>query len=949
MPHQASRPARAHRLLLTLALLLLWGAVWRDGPFGGASQAAPATQGAPQGALRPPAVLAKSAYVLDVQTGAPLFQKFPTTQLKMASTAKLMTGLLVAESGRLDEVATVSRRAATIGETAMGLAEGERVVVLDLLYGLLLHSGNDAAVVLAEHLAGSVGAFVEEMNRRAAALGLADTRYATPHGLDHASFQSLVQHSSARDLAVLGAVAMANPVFARAAGTTMRDVAAPSGKGPHRLRHTVSALWWYPGALGGKSGWTARAGQVRVIVAERGAPAATGLSARGGSGAVESRPAGLTPGVPAPGGPTLGGPTLGGPTLGGSAGSRLVAVVMDSPDHVLEIRDLLDYGFAVVGQSAAPRAPTAGTGPAVVATSGVAPSGIAPSSLLIPLSAEAFPLPEAGLARAWERYKGLALEPYGRIRRGRGGEEAASDAQAAALLHAVWFRDRPAFDAIWSWTKTALSRRQPHPANPHRDALFAGRWAHGEVVDWANSTAADQRLGAALLLASKLWNEPAYALEAKPLLDAVLNKAAISWQNTGVPAPTLGVPAANSSLKEIEPVTTSAATLTPAFYRMFAEGARNATWLSLLDGTYLTLERALASAGPLGPGSGLLPSWFSVSRQDGRVGEPIDPSWQSTGFGQASPALAWQLALDLRWHNDARSRTLLVPTARLLGRDLAQRRQIAAAYARGGGAAPGAETSAYGALAGIGLAEVESGAGQPSPVSALRAKLEPGLTSPDPDRILDAIDGLWLLAGGPPNYWRIWWPPEDLPTTRNDAVVPPATGNGVTWRYFGQTGHVVQGRFLDFFQARGGVDIFGLPRTDELSEDGRQVQYFQRARLEYSSVGYAPERAASSPATAASAASAPSAEVSITALGTRAAQTRGILSRTEAQPLPPLEGDETRTYVPETGHSLVGGFRDFYHRAGGAAVLGFPLTEELVEDGFTVQYFERAVLEYVPG
>ena len=69
----------------------------------------------------------------------------------------------------------------------------------------------------------------------------------------------------------------------------------------------------------------------------------------------------------------------------------------------------------------------------------------------------------------------------------------------------------------------------------------------------------------------------------------------------------------------------------------------------------------------------------------------------------------------------------------------------------------------------------------------------------------------------------------------------------------------------------------------------------------------------------------------------------------EARALPPVSGDDAVTFVPETGHRLLGGFRDFYTRAGGAAVLGFPITEELVEDGVTVQYFERAVLEYVPG
>jgi D-alanyl-D-alanine carboxypeptidase len=662
---------RRHRLLRLVLVLALLGTTGLSASRPQYLMAAPASQA--QTAPRPPAILAKSAYVLDVGSGRALFQKFPTQRRPMASTAKLMTGLLTVESGRLGETATVSRRAATVGDTSMNLAEGERVAVLDLLYGLVLNSANDAAIVLAEHLAGSVEAFVAQMNARAATLGLSDTQYATPHGLDHAQFRALTQYSSARDLAVLAAAAMGNASFARAAGTTMRDVAGPADKGPHRLRHTVSAVWWYPGVLGGKTGWTERAGQVRVVVAER-------LS------------------------------------------TRLVAVVMDSPDNVQEIRDLFDYGFAVAGKGE--------------------------TRALIPTSPDAFAAPDARLAQAWVRYKALALAPDGRVRRGATGEDATSDAQAAALLHAVWFRDRPAFDAIWGWTKLALTRRQSNPANPNRDSLFAGRWTGGNVTDWANSTGADQRLGAALLLASKLWNEPAYAADARPVLDAVLNKAAISWQNTGVPAPALGVPAANSLLKEMEPATTSATTLTPAFYRLFTEGTRNATWLSLLDGAYLALERATGagSAGStLESGAGLLPAWFSVSRQDGRVGGPIDPTWQSTGFGQASPALAWQLALDLRWNGEPRAKAILAPTARILGRDLAQRRQIGAVYARGGGAASSAETGAYGALAGIALPEFD-----PSLAPAMQARLEPSLTSADPDRILDAIDGLWLLCGSLP-------------------------------------------------------------------------------------------------------------------------------------------------------------------------------------------------------
>lgn len=843
--HARPRRLRGSSLVLAALLLTLPALAWMGArlhlPPATAARAAPAGDVAARVALHPPAVRAKSAFLMNIDTGAVLFQKFPDARRPMASTTKIMVGLLTAESGRLGEVATVSARAAAIGESTMGLRQGEQVRVEDLLYGLLLSSGNDAAIALAEHLAGSVEAFVAQMNERAAQLGLTNTHYVNPHGLDNGSYYSPQHYSSARDLARLGAVAMANPIFARVAGTMLRDVPGPPGQPPHRLRHLVSQLWWYPGAYGVKTGWTGRAGQVRVVAARR-------------------------------------------------AGARLIAVVMDSPDEVGETRDLLDYGFAV---SESPEA-----------------------RVTVPLNAEALPLPDEKLQRAWSAFKSLALAPDGRVRRGAAGDEATSDAQAQALLEAVWMRDRGAFDALWSWTKASLTRRQA-PPGANRDALFASRWAGGTVADWNNSTAADERLAAALLLASKLWNEPRYLSEAQPILAALLDRAAISWGGYGIAA-------ANSFLNTLDPVTTSATTLTPGFYRLFAEAGRNSAWLWLLDGTYASLQAAMAGDGPLGPGAGLLPGWFSVAKADGTVGPPIDPSWQSTGFSPEAAPLVWQLGLDFRWSGDPRPVQLLVPTAHRLADDLGRQGRIAASYARDGSAASG-ETSRYGALAAIALPGLEPGA-----EGALRAKLDAELASGDPDRLLDAMAGLWLLAGGPPNFWRIWWPPEDLPTTRNDGVVPPEDGR--PWQYFEETGHVAQGAFLEFFREHGGLDAFGYPRTDELVEEGRTVQYFQRARFEWVPDGTG------------------GGQVVPAALGRRAAAASGALARPEAQPVAPFESDETRRYFAETGHSLSGGFRTFYEQHGDLETFGAPLTEELTTaEGYVDQYFERAMLEYIPG
>ena len=126
-----------------------------------------------------------------------------------------------------------------------------------------------------------------------------------------------------------------------------------------------------------------------------------------------------------------------------------------------------------------------------------------------------------------------------------------------------------------------------------------------------------------------------------------------------------------TGLHDTDESTTSAVSITPAFYRMFAEAGGSSVWLWLLDGAYASLERGASGAGPPGPGAGLLPGWFSVSQRNGAVGAPVDPTWQSTGFTPESAALVWQLALDARWNGDERASRLLAPSARLGARELA--------------------------------------------------------------------------------------------------------------------------------------------------------------------------------------------------------------------------------------------------------------------------------------
>lgn len=145
-------------------------------------------------------------------------------------------------------------------------------------------------------------------------------------------------------------------------------------------------------------------------------------------------------------------------------------------------------------------------------------------------------------------------------------------------------------------------------------------------------------------------------------------------------------------------------------------------------------------------------------------------------------------------------------------------------------------------------------------------------------------------------------------------------------RYFPSTGHSVGGAFLKFFDAYGGVRVFGLPLTGEVQEGGRTVQYFERQRFEYH------------PASAGT-----QYEVQLSLLGTRAAEGKPGAGR-----VAPFTNKKDLIYVKETGHSLSGAFLSFWRNNGGVRVLGYPITEPVQENDLTVQYFERARMEYHP-
>lgn len=196
--------------------------------------------------------------------GRTLWAHDPDRPLPPASLTKIMTALLALESGRLDEVATVSKSAARETGTRLGLSEGDRMRVGDLLASTVIGSANDAARALAEHLAGSEREFVLLMNRRARALGMRGTRFANATGHDHPKLKA-----TANDLARLAGAALSHERFARLAAIVRTEVRTADGRRVFRLENRNELVGRYPGAAGVKSGYTQGAGACLVAVAER--------------------------------------------------------------------------------------------------------------------------------------------------------------------------------------------------------------------------------------------------------------------------------------------------------------------------------------------------------------------------------------------------------------------------------------------------------------------------------------------------------------------------------------------------------------------------------------------------------------------------------------------------------------------------------------------------------
>lgn len=210
-----------------------------------------------------PKLSARTAIVYDRKSNKMIYGKQQDKRVAMASTTKIMTAIVVIENANLEKEVTVSAKAAAIGGSRLGLKKGDKITIKNLLYGLMLCSGNDAAVALAEEIGGSVQGFADKMNEKAKELNLQNTHFVTPHGLDDPE-----HYTTAYELAVLTNYAMNNETFAKIVGTKNYTVSINGYS--KALSNTNELLGYLDGVKGVKTGFTNNAGRCLVTCVERG-------------------------------------------------------------------------------------------------------------------------------------------------------------------------------------------------------------------------------------------------------------------------------------------------------------------------------------------------------------------------------------------------------------------------------------------------------------------------------------------------------------------------------------------------------------------------------------------------------------------------------------------------------------------------------------------------------
>ena len=239
-----------------------------------------------------PSLSAKSAILMEVESGTVVYEKNAHTRMPMASTTKIMTALVALELAAPDTVILVDGRAVGTEGSSIYLCEGEELTLEELLYALMLESANDAAVAIAIGVSGSEEAFVDALNTKATSLGLSDTHFANPHGLD-----AEAHYTTAYELAVIAREALQNPLLKTIVSTRKTTIPHQNTDGVRLLVNHNKMLRLYDGCIGVKTGYTQKSGRCLVSAAER-------------------------------------------------EGVTMIAVTIDSPDDWNDHTKLLDFGFS---------------------------------------------------------------------------------------------------------------------------------------------------------------------------------------------------------------------------------------------------------------------------------------------------------------------------------------------------------------------------------------------------------------------------------------------------------------------------------------------------------------------------------------------------------------------------------------------------------------------------
>lgn len=211
-----------------------------------------------------PSVSAQSALLMEADSGYVIYEKEGTQRLPMASTTKIMTALVALEIADPEQTIPIPAEAVGVEGSSIYLSEGEELTLEELLYALLLESANDAALAIAIGLAGSVESFARQMNDTAKVLGLTDSHFTNPHGLDHKE-----HYTTARDLALITRYALENPLLRTIVSTRKTTIPHDNTDGVRLLINHNKLLRMYDGCIGVKTGYTKRSGRCLVSAAER--------------------------------------------------------------------------------------------------------------------------------------------------------------------------------------------------------------------------------------------------------------------------------------------------------------------------------------------------------------------------------------------------------------------------------------------------------------------------------------------------------------------------------------------------------------------------------------------------------------------------------------------------------------------------------------------------------